>query len=300
MDTKSKVIAIVGPTASGKSSLAVKIAKMHSGEIISADSRQVYKNLDIGTGKITEKEMECIPHHMISVWDPKHNKSVNDYLTEAKIAINEIHARGNVPIVCGGTGLYTDSLLMGAVYPEVDPNTELREKLEKLSSEELFKILKAKDPRRANTIDSNNKRRLVRALEITEKIGAVPVIMYTYPYSVLWIGISVPTEELKEKIFTRLESRIEAGMIEEAENLHKGGLSFEKMEALGLEYAFLSKLLQNKIDIQTFKIDLYKAICDYAKRQTTWFKRNKNIMWINPSTNANHYNLSDTISKFLS
>ena len=169
-----KIIVIVGPTSSGKSDLAVIIAKKFKGEIVSADSRQVYKGMDIGTGKITKKEMRGIPHHLIDVASPRQKYSVAKYKREAEKAIRDITNRGNIPIVCGGTGFYIQSIVDDIVFPEVKSNSNLRKKLSKLSPEELFLELKKIDENRAQKIDPHNPHRLIRAIEIATELGSVP------------------------------------------------------------------------------------------------------------------------------
>ncbi len=244
---KPKILIVVGPTASGKSDLAVKLAKKLKGEVISADSRQVYKGLDVGTGKITKKEMLHIPHHLLDVADPKKQFSVSGYKKLAEIKIKEIIKRQKFPIIVGGTGFYIDAITGRTNLPEVPPNPEMRKKLEKKSTEELFKLLEEKDPARAKTIDKHNRVRLVRALEIVATLGKVPKIKSSkYPYKLIWIGLRPEQTELEEKIFARLKKTIPT-MIKEAKNLHKNGLTFKRMEELGLEYRYLARLLQKKI-----------------------------------------------------
>jgi tRNA dimethylallyltransferase len=280
----SKVIAIVGPTASGKSALALKIAKLVDGEVVSADSRQVYTGLNIGTGKVTKREMGGIPHHLLDVINPKRTMSVVQYERLATRAILDILKRGKVPIVCGGTGLYIDAILTTATFPEVSPNKSLREKLEKFSAEKLFKKLIKLDPIRAKTIDAKNPRRLIRAIEIAIALGSVPKKTIPKPrYEILWIGLTIPKEKLHERIYTRLLSRMQSGMVSEERRLHEQGLSWKRMNSLGLEYRFLAKLLQKKISKVEMLIDLNTAIRQYAKRQIVWFKRNKKIEWVKPN-----------------
>lgn len=278
---KPNLIAVVGPTASGKSTLAVFLAKKLGGEVISADSRQVYKGLDIGTGKITPEEMEGVAHHLLDVAEPKDQYTVTDFKRDAERAISEIWGRNNIPLICGGTGLYIDTLLFNLTIPEVPPNAALRRELESKTTSELFKLLQEKDPERAETIDPHNPRRLVRALEIIEAIGKVPPASSgDSPYKPLWIGLNPPKEELRGKIHKRLETRLASGMLEEAKRLHKEGLSYERMEELGLEYRYLARHLQGGLSYEEMGKELENAICDYASRQLTWFKRNKAIHWV--------------------
>ena len=171
---KTKLLIILGPTASGKSDLAVQLAKKYNGEIISADSRQVYKGLNIGTGKITKKEMSGIKHHLLDVTDPKKVFTVSQFKTLVEIAIADISSRGKLPIICGGTGFYIQAVVDNIILPEVPPNKKLREKLNKKTTTELFEILKKLDNERAKNIDAKNPRRLIRAIEIAEKLGKVP------------------------------------------------------------------------------------------------------------------------------
>lgn len=275
-----KILVIVGPTASGKTSLSIKLAKKFNGEIISADSRQIYRGLNLGTGKVTKKEMAGIRHHLLDVADPKKVFSVTNYVKLATKAIADIHARGKLPIICGGTGFYIQALVDGLIIPEVPPNTSLRNKLEKKTLAQLKAILKKLDKKRFETIDKNNPRRIVRAIEIAKALGKVPVLKMETKYDPEFIGISLPKEVLRERIHKRLLARLKVGMINEVRNLHKKGLSWKKMEELGLEYRYISRYLQNKITKKEMLEQLENAINQYAKRQMTWFKRDKRISWI--------------------
>lgn len=312
---KPKIIVVLGPTSSGKSDLAVTIAqnldrlirtnmpitktvkngvtksKRVFGEVISADSRQVYKGLDIGTGKITKKEMKNVPHHLLDVASPKRRFTASDFKKLAEIKIEEILKRDNVPIICGGTGFYIDALLGQKNIPEVPPNEELRKELHNKSTEELFSILKKLDPERSKTIDAKNPRRLVRAIEICKALGKVPKqipndkLQITNKFKVIKIGIKISNEELRERINKRLEKRIKQGMIEEAKKLHKKGLSYKRMRELGLEYGALADLLENRITKVEMTTRLQTEIWQYAKRQMTYFKKDKSIVWITQSKN---------------
>ena len=309
MTLDSKIIVILGPTATGKSALAVTFAKkltrtkwggFNGAEIISADSRQVYKGLDIGTGKITKEEMAGIPHHLLNVADPRRRYTVVRYIVQARRAIADITRRGHLPIVCGGTGFYISALVDGIVLPDVPPNPKLRARLKKETPETLFNMLLKLDPRRAKTIDPKNSRRLIRAIEVAKVLGKVPNLQLTtrpngpesdrdwwadnqQSYKTLQIGLALPPEELKKKISTRLLSRIKSGMITETKQLHKQGLSWKRMEELGLEYRYLAKYLKNEISKSKMVEKLQTEIWRYAKRQMTWFKRDKKIIWFKPS-----------------
>jgi len=281
--TPPKIIVILGPTASGKSDLAVQLAKKFKGEIISADSRQIYKGLNIGSGKITKKEMQDVPHYLLDVASPKSTFTVSQYQKLAGKAIKEILRKGKIPIVCGGTGFYIDALVYNYKLPEIPPNPKLRKELEKKSADALFKQLKKLDPARAKNIDQFNKRRLIRALEIvltTKKPVPNIIARDNTNYDVLFLGIKKPQEELKKLIAKRLEKRLKQSMITEVKNLHKSGVSWKKLESFGLEYRWLARYLQNKIGYAEMIQLLQKDIEHYAKRQMTWFKRNKKIHWI--------------------
>jgi tRNA dimethylallyltransferase len=214
MKIKPKVIVILGETATGKSSLSVKLAKKIGGEVISADSRQVYKDLDIGTGKITQKEMRGVPHYLLDVANPKKKFTVTEYQKKAVYAIADICKRGKVPIICGGTGFYIDAITKGVVFPEVPPNLKLRKILEKKDNIDLLKILKKIDPRRVKNIDIKNKVRLVRAIEIAKALGKVPEIKEKKPqYEFIKIGLSLPIDILEKKVTKRVKQMFEESLI---------------------------------------------------------------------------------------
>ena len=285
-----KILVILGQTATGKSGLAVKLAKKFGGEIISADSRQVYKKLDIGTGKITKREMLGIPHHLIDILSPKKVFSVSAWKKLAQGKIEEILSRGKLPIICGGTGFYIQSIVDGIVLPVVPPNNTLRKALERKTLSDLVYMLKKLDPQRLNSIDTKNAIRLIRAIEIAKALGKVPEIgREKSKYNILQIGLTLPDTELRKRIHKRLLARIKKGMIQEAQKLHKKGLSLKRMKELGLEYRYLADYLENKIT----KIELIKKIDSeiwhYSKRQMTWFKRDKRIEWFEPAETKKIY-----------
>lgn len=282
--TMKKVLVIVGPTASGKSALAVDLALKLGGEIISADSRQVYKGLDIGTGKITQDEMHGVPHHLLDIADPDQIFTASDFKREALLSLRYIDTANKLPIIVGGTGFYIDTLTGQINLPDVPPDPELRNKLEEKNAEELYQMLIQKDPLRAESIDPHNKTRIIRSLEIIEALGEVPSGQpaRSTNYEFVFIGLKLDQETLDQKIKSRLEERLDSGMIREVENLHVGGLSFERMDSLGLEYRYISLYLQGQMSREEMIKKLYTEIRHYAKRQMTWFKRNQKIKWFDP------------------
>lgn len=289
MVKKPKVIVIVGPTSSGKSGLAVELAKRFNGEIISADSRQVYKGLDIGSGKITKHEMKEVSHYLLDVASPKTPPTggftVSKYKALAMRAINKIIKKNKIPIICGGTGLYIDSFIYNWPIPEVNANAKLRAKLNLQSAEKLFNTLQKLDPDRARNIDKHNKMRLIRAIEIIKTTGA-PVPYFkpheskTSSYEILKIGLQPKELILKERIKTRLLKRIKAGMIREVKNLKESGVSSKKLESFGLEYRYVNRYLEGQMSKNQMVEELTSEINHYAKRQMTWFKRDKNTIWL--------------------
>ncbi len=292
-----KIIVILGPTATGKSDLAVHLAKKFNGEIVSADSRQVYRGLDIGSGKITKKEMAGIPHHLLDVASPKTTYTAQTYKKDAQKALNTIYKTQHIPIVVGGTGLYIDALIDGVVFPEVPPNPSLRKKLEKKSTEHLFLLLKKKDSLRAKTIDQHNRRRLIRALEIIEKLGKIPALKKKGLFAPLHIGLTLPIPELKKKIHTRLLARMKKGMVKEILKLRKSGVSWKRFAELGLEYKYVSLFLQKKLSKKEMLEKLETEIVHYAKRQMTWFKRDPRIQWFRPMKDVR--NIEKRVKQFL-
>lgn len=269
-----KIIVILGPTASGKSELAVKLAKKFKGEVISADSRQVYRGMNIGTGKITKKEMEGIPHYLLDVASPKRKFSVVNFVKLARKAIKKILKKGKMPIICGGTGFYLWVLIEGIQIPKVKPDWKLRKKLEKKTEEELFQMLKKLDPKRAKKIEKKNKRRLIRAIEIAKKLGKVPLLeKKPLPYSFLILGVKKDWKDLKKRIKKRLLKRLKIGMIEEVKKLKKMGLSWKRLEEFGLEYYWIARYLQKKISKKEMIESLERDIFRFAKRQMRYFKK---------------------------
>ena len=301
---KPKIIVICGPTASGKSDAAISLAKKIDGEIISADSRQVYKRLNLGSGKVLKDKSSSISnnqfpitkhneiyfsegviHHLIDVANPEEDFNVSHFKKAAEEAVEKIIKKNKVPIICGGTGFWISSFVDNVVMPEVKPNEKLRSELGKKSNQELFEILAKQDPKRAKNIDNQNPVRLIRAIEIATTLGKVPQkINSEQKYDFLQIGIDVPREILNEKIKKRLDDRFTQGMLLEVENLLEDGVSPRWLERIGLEYRWLARYKQNKISFEEMKQKLYFDIIHYAKRQMTWFGKDQRIIWTNDKT----------------
>ena len=315
----NKIIVILGQTATGKSDFAVEVARQINGEIISADSRQVYKGMNLGTGKITKKEMRKIPHYLLDVTSPSKVFTVNDFQKLANKKIEEIIKRSKVPIICGGTGFYIDAVVNGTVFPNVLPNKKLREELSKKSVTQLLKILIKLDKDRAKNIDANNPVRLIRAIEIAKALGKVPALKTTKSATfsamaenvapkVLKIGLTLPPEILKERIKVRLLARIKKGMVKEIENLHKSGVSWKRLNSFGLEYRYIALYLQKTKTLPSQMLrqaknemmeKLNTEIWHFAKRQKTWFKRDTNILWIDPRKKTEKNKALKEIKRFL-
>lgn len=295
---KPKILVIIGPTAVGKSDLAIKLAKRFNGEVISADSRQVYKGMDIGSGKITKSEMKGVPHHLLDVANPKSTYTVAQYKKDSLDAIHDILRRGKLPIICGGTGFYIQALVDGMILPNVPPNPKLRKILEKKTVTELYKILKKLDPSRAKTIDRSNPRRLIRAIEIAEVLGKVPEISKESPsFNPLFIGLTLPKEILKKNIEKRYDKRIKKGMIQEVKKLRLQGVSWKRLESFGLEYRTIALFLQNRVTEDEMRERVITESMQYTKRQMQWWKRDQRVVWSAPTQISSIKSLAATFLK---
>lgn len=281
------IIAVVGPTASGKSSLAIRLARKLHGEIISADSRQVYRGMNIGSGKVTKAEQRLAPHHLLDIASPKKQYTVAEYIHDGKQKLREIHQRGNIPVVVGGTGFWVDALLHGQALPTVPPQPALRRKLMKWTTKELVQKLQKLDSQRAKNIDRKNRVRLIRALEIVLCSGKpVPIPQRTQAYNVLWLGIDPGKDTLQKNIQRRLHARFRQGMVGEVKKLLKAGVPKKRLLDFGLEYRFITLYVQGKLTKEEVVKKLEHEIQQYAKRQRTWFKRNKEIHWVHSPAQA--------------
>lgn len=313
MTKQPKIIVVIGPTASGKSEYAVRLAKKQRGEIISADSRQVYKELNIGTGKVlgrwrplarhperghrvegshtTQKVFiyKSIPHYCIDYVSPKKQYSVTNFKRDAELAIAHIVNRGKTPIICGGTGLYIDAILFNQPIPEVEPDPAYRKKLETKTTAQLFALLRKKDPARAASIDRHNPRRLIRALEIIRATGKpIPPVeqtldlthlTYTPLHSSTALTVEIhylnpPRQELYKKIEKRLLEWLKnKALFKEIKKLHAAGVSWKRIQEFGLEYTYAAQYLRGQIDYDTMYALSLRSIQQYSKRQQTWFRK---------------------------
>ena len=269
-----KILCIAGPTASGKSARAIEEALARNGEIISVDSRQIYRGLDIGTEKITKEEMHGIPHHLIDIRDANETYSAGDFVADAARLIEEISGRGKLPILVGGTHFYFDALLNG-LPAGIDVNPALRAELEKLSTEELYARVRSADARRASELDPKNRRRLIRALEIIEAKGEVPVrpsLRSGSRYHSKWIVINPPREELRKKIDARLVTALERGLVEEVQSVREK-FGDERLNELGLEYRIVGEFLRNERTRKSLFPTLSAKLWQYARRQKAWLRK---------------------------
>lgn len=274
---KNKVIAVVGPTASGKTAFAVALAEKIGGEIISADSRLVYKGFDIGTAKPTLDERRGIPHYMIDIAEPEVDYSAGLYVHEAKRIIEDIQSRGKVPIIAGGTGLYINILLMNYDLPKVEPDYELREALK--LEEDLPAILAELDPEAAQLIDKNDRKKLIRAIEIVKTTGKPIQRRKNNPeYEIEWIGLNYPRDMLYDRINRRVDLMFEAGLIDETKNLlQKHGRIPNLLYTIG--YQEVIQYLDGVLTLGEAVDKLKQNTRRYAKRQLTWFRKNPAINW---------------------
>lgn len=277
MGSYPKVVAVVGTNASGKSALGIELAKRYGGEVISADSRQVFKGLDLGSGKVTAEEMQGVVHHLIDVREPNEFFSMADFQKMSYAAIEDILARGRLPMIVGGTGLYVDSVLDGYVLSDKEPDLAYRAELEKLTTPELYDMLMGLMP--DAQVDRYNRNRVMRMIErIHDGDSAVPT--KEKRYESLRLGVSWPRDVLGQRIDERLERRLQEGMIEEVQGLMDRGATTEFLLGLGLEYRFITQYLLGEMGREEMLEKLAIAIKQFAKRQMTWFRRNPDIVWL--------------------
>ncbi len=302
--TKQKIIAITGPSSSGKTSLAIELAKELNGEIISVDSRQIYKELDIGSAKPSMEERQGIPHHMLDIIDVTQEYTVANYSDMAHQIIKEIIERGNTPILAGGTGLYFRVLLQDFDLPRVAPNNELRKELDELSNEELYKKLQQLDCDIAEKIHFNNRVKIIRALEVCITLG-IPMSKAQKKkessYDTLWFGLNSENRDfIYERINNRVDMMFKQGLVKEAEHLFQKYGKENKILNSTIGYQEILPYLNGETDIKSATDLLKQNTRRYAKRQISWFKANKDIIWFdikNEDTEKIKYKILENYKK---
>ena len=276
------LIVILGPTASGKTKMAIELAKIFNGEIVSADSRQIYRGMDIGTDKVKAEKTSGIPHYLIDIINPDQEFSLAQYKKMAIEKIKEIQKRNKTPFLVGGTGLYIQAIIDNLTIPSVKPDLKLRHQLEEKNLSELQAMLKKLDPKSFEKIDLNNPRRLIRALEVCLKTGR-PFSEQTKKgqplFNFIEIGIKIPSEEADEKINQRVDWMIKNGLIDEVKNLIKK-YSLDLPAFSGIGYREIIQYLQGKISLDEAIQEIKIHTRQYAKRQMTWFKKDHRIKWV--------------------
>ena len=296
MSNKPKLIVIAGTNASGKSGLGVRLAKRYGGEVISADSRQVFRGLDLGSGKITPEETQGVPHHLIDVCEPGVFFSMHDFQRLAYDAIDGVLRRGRLPFLVGGTGLYVASVTEGYVMSDNPPDLEYRAHLETFSTSELYDMLVQAVPDIG--IERNNRNRVMRVLEKLHA-GDDHIPRSAPRYDCLKLGVTWDRQTLRRRIDERLERRLAAGMVDEVKGLMDAGVSAEFLYKLGLEYRFISRYITGDIPVYEDMVEqLGTAIKQFAKRQMTWFRRDKDIRWLDMAGDP-YAEAVETIDSFL-
>ncbi|MBO6301390.1 MAG: tRNA (adenosine(37)-N6)-dimethylallyltransferase MiaA [Ruminiclostridium sp.] len=290
------VVVVCGPTASGKTRLAVDLALDLGGEVVSADSMQIYKGMDIASAKPTEAEKKGVPHHLMDFLDPKQPFSVADYVELARKAIYDIHSRGKLPIICGGTGLYIDSLIDNIMFDDSASDPEYRAELEKLASERgngfVLEMLSAIDPESASQLHENNLKRIIRALEVYKLSGLTMTEqkrrsrLEPSPYEPCMMMIDYPREELYERIDRRVDMMLEAGLVDEAREFYSRGECYTASQAIG--YKELKPYLDGELSLEECVGTLKRNTRRYAKRQLTWFKKDSRIVHISASKDVEY------------
>jgi tRNA dimethylallyltransferase len=281
------LVVVLGPTASGKTNYACQLAYNHNGEIISADSRQVYKHLNIGTGKDLESYVvndTPIPYHLIDIIEPSEQFYLYQYQQLLFDSIADIQQRGKLPIVCGGTGLYLNALYTSYKLTAIPENELLRTELLLLTKNQLLQRLQTYPTIHTHHVDTNSAKRIIRGIEVAEYLSHNPLAPKEWEkYKIKWLGINVNKEERNSRISKRLITRIENGLIEEVEHLLKHGITHERLQFLGLEYKFISYYLLGQYNKETFIKNLETAIHQFSKRQMTWFRKMEkevSIEWV--------------------
>ena len=294
-----KIVVITGTNASGKSGLGIRLAKDYGAEIVSADSRQVYEGLDLGSGKVTKEEMQGVKHHLLDVAKPNDFYTLVDFQEQAYVALDDILSRGKKAFLVGGTGLYINSVVDGYNIKRQNPNLELRAKLNAITRDELVEIIKEKNPAALEGLDLNNTQRVERTAE-RALCGDTEKRINTPRYETLVIGVTWPREVLYERIRERLDRRLDQGMIDEVKNLRLAGATDEFLYGLGLEYRYILMYLRGEFDsFEAFYNKLFMEIRHLAKEQMTWFRKRKDINWIDMTKDPENQ-ARELIDKFYS
>ena len=283
-----KILCVVGPTASGKTAYAIELARENNGEIVSCDSMQIYKYMNIGTAKATAEERAEVPHHMIDFVDPNRDYSVADFVTDARACIAEILSRGKMPVLCGGTGLYIDSVLKSVEFLPQKRDDKLRDELwkkaEQDGAESVYEILKELDPIEADKVHYNNVKRVIRAIEICKTTGmtkteADKLSIGKPMYNPTIYGLNMPREKLYERIDRRVDIMVEQGLVGEVRQLLNMGIRRDSTAMQAIGYKELVRYIDGLCDFETAIEDIKRESRRYAKRQLTWFRRNPDIIW---------------------
>lgn len=283
-----KILCVVGPTASGKTAYAIDLAKGNNGEIVSCDSMQIYTYMNIGTAKATAEERAEVPHHMIDFVDPNRDYSVADFVTDARACIAEILSRGKMPVLCGGTGLYIDSVLKSVEFSPQKRDDKLRDELwkkaEQDGAESVYEILKELDPVEADKVHYNNVKRVIRAIEICKTTGMTKTeadkLSIGKPiYNPTIYGLNMPREKLYERIDRRVDIMVEQGLVGEVRQLLNMGIRRDSTAMQAIGYKELVRYIDGLCDFETAIEDIKRESRRYAKRQLTWFRRNPDIIW---------------------
>jgi tRNA dimethylallyltransferase len=306
-NTKQKLIVLIGPTAVGKTNTSIHLAHTYNAEIISGDSMQVYKGMDIGTAKITEEEMEGIPHHLIDIKDPQESFSAAEFQQIVRGKISDIHSRGKIPMIVGGTGLYIQSVIFDYQFTDAPGDAEYRAVLEQRVKEKgiapLYEHLQSIDPEAAKNIHPNNIRRVIRALEIYHVTGRT---MTGYQenqsdellYDIALIGLTMEREKLYDRINQRVDLMIDEGLIEEVQSLYKSGVhGVQSVQAIG--YKEIYEYLDGNISLDRAIENLKQNSRRYAKRQLTWFRNKMDVTWFDMTNEEYHRKIIEEISEFI-
>ncbi len=277
-----RLVAVVGTNSSGKSALGIDLARRFGGEVISADSRQVYRGLDLGTGKVTSEEMAGVPHHLLDVVEPGETFSLAAFQGLAYEAIDDVIARGRLPLLVGGSGLYVRAVVEGYQLVDAEPDPERRAELASWSDERLLAELERLDPTAARQLDLPNRRRLVRAVEIAAAGHARADTRRAEPrYRTLMLGLTWPTPVLDERIAVRLRARMDAGLVAEVQGLLAAGVDADFLEALGLEYRFTIRHLRGEYESEEELFEhANRGVRRFSRRQLSWFRRDRELVWL--------------------